>query len=138
MGRAQAMFINAWTQKIQNPGLINIILWDTFQAVNPADRDWWREDREKKFGHIEDYKVNQAEKIAAWHQELEPLRMTLRSQLFLGGETPAYVDYLVFSTFLFARLVGREDVIETDGSVRDWYNLLLDMFSGFAYQAPTA
>ena len=96
------------------------------------------EDREKKFGRIEEYKSNQAEKIAVWHKELEPLRMTLSSQPFLGGETPAYVDYLVFGTFLFARFVGREDVIEADGSVRNWYNLLLDMFDGFARQAPTA
>jgi glutathione S-transferase len=138
IGRSQALFVNAWTQRIQNPGLINIILWDTFQAVNQADRDWWWEDREKKFGPIEKYKLNQAEKIAASHQELEPLRVTLRSQPFLGGQMPAYVDYLVFGTFLFARFVGREDVIEADGSVWDWYNLLLDMFDGFARQAPTA
>ena len=62
MGRAEALFINAWTQQIQNPGLINIILWDAFQAVDPADHDWWREDREKRYGELESYKDGKEEK----------------------------------------------------------------------------
>ncbi len=138
IGRSQAQFVNAWTQRIQNPGLINIVLWDAFQAVDPADRDWWREDREKMFGRIEDYKENQSEKLTAWRRDLDPLRMTLGDQPFLGGQAPAYVDYLVFGTFLFARYVGRENVIEADDSLQDWLGRLLDMFDGFARQAPKA
>lgn len=136
MGRAEALFINAWTQQIQNPGLISIILWDAFQAVDPADRDWWREDREKRYGKLETYQDGKDEKLGPWRQSLEPLRVTLGEQQFLGGEEPVYADYTVFCTFLFARCVGQYDVVEPDDPIHNWCERLLDLFDGFARQAP--
>lgn len=136
MGRAEALFINAWTQQIQNPGLINIVLWDAFQAVDPEDRDWWREDREKRFGSIDSYKAGQSEKLAAWRQSLEPLRVTLGQQPYLSGETPAYPDYIVFASFQFARAIGRYDVIEADDPIREWCERILDLFDGYMRAAP--
>lgn len=136
MARAEARFVNAWTQQIQNPGLINIILWDAFMAVDPADRDWWREDREKRFGKIEAYRQGKEEKLGPWRQSLEPLRTTLRAQPYLGGEAPAYADYIVFGTFLFARFVNRYDVIEPVDPIRDWCERLLDLFGGYVRSAP--
>ena len=136
MGRAEALFINAWTQQIQNPALISIILWDAFQAVDPADRDWWREDREKRYGKLETYQDGKDEKLGPWRQSLEPLRVTLGEQQFLGGEEPVYADYTVFCTFLFARCVGQYDVVEPDDPIHNWCERLLDLFDGFARQAP--
>ena len=67
---------------------------------------------------------------------LEPLRTTLRAQPYLGGEAPAYADYIVFGTFLFARFVNRYDVIEPADPIRDWCERLLDLFGGYARSAP--
>ena len=134
--RAEALFVNAWAQQIQNPGLINVILWDAFQAVDPADRNWWRQDREKRFGEIEAYRRGREEKLGPWRASLEPLRATLRAQPYLCGEAPAYADYIVFGTFLFARFVGRYDVIEPADPIRDWCERLLDLFDGYARSAP--
>ncbi len=134
--RAGALFVNAWTQRIQNPGLIHIVLWDAFQTVDPADRGWWREDREKRFGRIEDYREGREERLGPWRESLEPLRTTLRAQPYLGGEAPAYADYIVFGTFLFARFVGRYDVIAPADPIRDWCERLLDLFDGYARAAP--
>ena len=57
MGRANALFINAWVQQIHKPGLLDITLQDTFQSVDPVDREWWRAAREKRFGPTEAHKV---------------------------------------------------------------------------------
>ena len=138
MGRAEALFINAWTLQIQNPGLINIVLWDVFQSVDPEDRDWWREDRETRCGKLEPFKEAKEGKLGPWRQSLEPLRVTLAEQPYLGGDAPAYADYIVFGTFQFARCVGQYDVIESDDPIRDWCERLLDLFDGFARQAPIA
>ena len=136
MGRAEALFINAWAQQIQNPGLINTILWDEFQALDPADRDWFREDREKRFGDIESYKKGREEKLVHWRQSLEPLRATLHDQAYLSGDAPAYADYIVFSTFQFARCVGRYDVIGEDDLIQQWCECIMNLFDGYARAAP--
>ena len=136
MGRAEALFINAWAQQIQNPGLINTILWDAFQAVDPADREWWRADREKRFGDIESYREGREEKLVHWRQSLEPLRATLHDQAYLSGDEPAYADYTVFSTFQFARCVGRYDVIGEDDMIQQWCECIMNLFDGYARAAP--
>ena len=136
MGRAEALFINAWVQQIQYPGLIHIVLWDAFQTVDPDDRDWWRADREKRFGPIEAYREGSEEKLASWRDSLEPLRATLRGQAYLSGDAPAYADYIVFSAFQYVRCIGRDDVIEKDDPVRHWCERVMDLFDGYARAAP--
>ena len=99
MGRSGALFISAWVQQLRRPGLTEIILWDAFEHLDPADRGWWREDREKRFGRLEAYKDGPEAKAVAWRQRLEPLRVTLAEQPFLGGDSPGYADYVVFGEF---------------------------------------
>jgi glutathione S-transferase len=136
IGRAEALFINGWTQQIQNPGLINIILWDAFQQVDPDDRDWWRADREKRFGRIEDYRDGREEKLGPWRRSLEPLRTTLSAQPFLCGDAPAYADYTVFGTFMFARCTSDLALLEAGDPIEAWRDRMLDLFGGFARSAP--
>ena len=135
MGRAEALFINAWVQQIQT-GLYNIVLWDAFQTVDPADREWWRAAREKLFGPIEAYKEGGEEKLASWRDSLEPLRATLRGQAWLSGDAPAYADYIVFGAFQYARCIGRDDVIEKDDPIRQWCERIMNLFGGYARAAP--
>ena len=105
--------------------MIDTILWDEFQALDPADRDWFRVDREKRFGDIESYKEGGEEKLVHWRQSLEPLRATLHDQAYLSGDVPAYADYIVFSTFQFARCVGRYDVIGEDDLIQQWCECIM-------------
>ena len=56
MGRAQASFVSAWMRQLQKPGLTEILLWDAFEHLDPRDRDWWRKDRQPRFGRLEDYR----------------------------------------------------------------------------------
>ena len=135
MGRAEALFINAWTQQIQT-GLFNIVLWDAFQTVDPADREWWRAAREKLFGPIEAYREGSEEKLASWRDSLEPLRATLRVQACLSGDAPAYADYILFSAFQYTRCIGRDDVIEKDDPIRQWCERMMDLFDSYARAAP--
>lgn len=136
MGRAQALFISAWVQQLQKPGLTEIVLWDAFEHLNPEDRDWWREDREQRFGPLEDYKDGRNERALAWRQRLEPLRVTLSNQPFLGGEVPAYADYIVFGDFQYARCLSEVELIEADDPIYDWRERMLDLYGGFARAAP--
>ncbi len=138
VGRGGAQFISAWTNQLRRPGLTEVILWDAFEHLDPADRDWWREDREKRFGRLEDYKDGREEKAVAWRQRLDPLRATLAKQPFLGGELPGYADYIMFGEFQWARCISQVQLIEADDPIYEWRETILDLFDGFARAAPTA
>lgn len=135
-GRAQAQFISAWTLELQRPELTAILMWDAFEHVDPADRAWWRADREKRFGKLESYRDGREEKVVAWRRLLEPLRATLAEQAFLGGDSPAYADYIVFGSFQWARCISRFELLETSDPVHAWRERILDLFDGFARRAP--
>ena len=135
-GRALAQFISGWVLELQKPGLTAILMWDAFEHVEPADRSWWRADREKRFGKLEVYREGRAEKLAAWRLLLSPLRATLAEQSFLGGSSPSYADYIVFGSFQWARCVSRLELLEESDPVYDWRERILDLFGGFARSAP--
>jgi len=136
MARAQASVISAWVLQLHRPGLVEIVLWDAFEHLDPEDRDWWREVREQRHGRLEDYKEGREERALAWRQRLEPLRVTLSNQSFLGGESPAYADYIVFGEFQYARCISRVELIEADDPIYDWRERMLDLYDGFARAAP--
>ena len=136
LGRAQASFVSAWVQQLQKPGLTEILLWDAFEHLNPEDRDVWREDREKRFGPLEDYREGREERVLAWRERLEPLRVTLSGQTFLGGQRPAYADYIVFGDFQWARCISAVELLEPDDPIYDWRERMLDLYDGFARATP--
>ena len=136
MGRAQASFISAWIQQMQKPGLTSIILWDAFEHLIPEDRDYWREDREQRFGRLEDYRDGREERALEWRERLEPLRVTFAGQRFLGGQRPAYADYIVFGEFQYARCLSDVELIEADDPIYEWRERMLDLYDGIARAVP--
>jgi glutathione S-transferase len=138
VGRANAQFISAWVLQLHKPFLTAILMWDAYQHLDPADRSWWRADREARFGKLENYKHGREESILEWRKLLSPFRVTLSEQPFLGGHAPAYADYIVFGSFQWARCVSKLELLETDDPIFIWRDRLLDLFDGFARAAPHA
>ena len=141
VGRAETCFIGAWVDdlsgwKTAQPGYFEILVWDAFEHLDPADQDWWRQDREKELGPLEQYRDGREERAAAFRPRLEPLRQTLAHQQFLGGDTPAYADYIVFGDLQWARVVSDFELIRKDDPIHDWCERVLDLFGGFARAAP--
>ena len=136
MGRAQASFVSAWIRQLQKPGLTEILLWDAFEHLDPQDRDWWRKDRQPRFGRLEDYREGREERVREWRARLGPLRVTLSGQPFVSGEAPAYADYIVFGDFQWARCISRIKLIEAGDPIHAWRERMLDLFGGFARTAP--
>ena len=44
--------------------------------------------------------------VEGFRKSLDPLRLTLRTQAYLGGAAPNYADYIVFGAFQWARVVS--------------------------------
>ena len=66
---------------------------------------------------------------------LEPLRLTLNGQSFIGGAAPIFADYIVFGALQWARRVSPMKLLTEDDSVYAWRKRLLDYFDGMAGKA---
>ena len=135
-GRAAARFINSWADVVLNATLSRLLVLDVLDHLEPGDRGYFRESREKRFGvTLEAYAADIQANIAALRGALEPLRVTLATQRFIGGDTPLYVDYIVFGSLMWARSIGRTRLLESSDPVEAWRGRLLDEFGGFARSA---
>jgi glutathione S-transferase len=110
---------------------------DIWAHLDEGDRTYFRESREKRLGKtLEAFVADRDERVAAFRASLTPLRLTLKTQPFLGGETPLYADYAVFGPFQWARCVGPFALLADDDPVTVWRGRMLDLFGGLARQAP--
>tara|TARA_A100001037_G_scaffold299998_1_gene326685 strand:- start:396 stop:1136 length:741 start_codon:yes stop_codon:yes gene_type:complete len=137
VGRAESYFVHAWVEtllgwKAGQPGYFEILVWDAFEHLDPADKDWWRRDREVLLGPLENYRDGKQQRADEFRPKLEPLRQTLLNQPFLCGNSPAYADYIVIGDFIWARMVSEFELIERDDPIHDWIERMLDLYDGLA------
>ncbi len=87
---------------------------DFIRCIDPGDRAYFRRSREAQLGMTLEQCIR-ADRDAALPDLLEacaPLERTLSEQPFLAGAAPAYIDYVVFSVFQWARIGSPRDVLE--------------------------
>jgi len=85
---------------------------------------------------LEEVAVGRDKTVEGFRKLLEPLRLTLKTQAYLGGEKPNYADYIVFGPFQLARLVSPFKLLAADDQVYAWRERLLDAFDGMARKTP--
>jgi glutathione S-transferase len=137
--RAPTRFLNSWADTVLNPGIIPFVLLDIFGKIHPKDRDYFRTNREKRFGMtLEAYCAEHEKRLPAFRQSLTPLRTTLAAQPFLAGERPAYADYIVFGGFQWARCISPFALLAPDDPVFAWRERMLDAFDGMPRRALAA
>ena len=135
-GRALARFVNSWADAVQLAGMIRALVADILAHVHEKDRGYFRESREKRFGAtLEQVAADREQRLPAFRQSLDPLRLTLRSQPFLAGEAPAYADYIVFGGFQWARCISTFRLLEADDPVAQWRERMLQSFGGMPGRA---
>ncbi|HEX4615846.1 MAG TPA: glutathione S-transferase family protein [Stellaceae bacterium] len=137
IGRALARFVQNWTETVLLVGLIRLVLLDIHRHCAPQDQVYFRRSREERFGTTLEEVVRDREgRLPAFRASLDPLRRTVERQDFISGRTPAYVDYVVFGAFQWARAISDFEVLADDDPVKVWRSRMLDLFSGLARRAP--
>jgi glutathione S-transferase len=137
IGRALARFVQNWTETVLLVGLIRLVLLDIHRHCAPQDQVYFRRSREERFGTTLEEVVRDREgRLPAFRASLDPLRRTVERQDFISGKTPAYVDYVVFGAFQWARAISDFEVLADDDPVKVWRSRMLDLFSGLARRAP--
>jgi glutathione S-transferase len=111
-GRGAARLVNIWSDSVINPAMRRLLSADFIWCIDPGDRAYFRRSREAQFGmSLEEHCADRAQWSSAFTEVCAPLERTLSEQAFLAGEAPAYIDYVVFSVFQWARIGSPRDVL---------------------------
>lgn len=132
-GRAAARFIANWTEFVLHAGIARSVVRDILDVIQPADRAYFRQSREARFGMtLEQVVAGRDAGLAAFQKEMHPLRLTLRTQPFLGGQAADFSDYIVLGAFQWARCVSPFRLLAPDDPVYAWRGRMLGLFDGLA------
>jgi glutathione S-transferase len=136
-GRSLARFYNAWTDGVLHPAILPLVLIDIFNNIDPRDREYFRKNREARFGMtLEQCSAGREAKLEGFRKFLEPLRQTFSAQPFLSGKAPLYPDYIVFGAFQFARSGSPFVLLEPSDPVNGWRERMLDLCGGLGRKSP--
>jgi glutathione S-transferase len=135
--RGLTRFVQNWTETVVQPGLVGFVVLDICRHAAPQDQAYFRQSREERFGRtLEEVVKDRGARLPAFRESLTPLRRTIERQNFLGGEAPAYADYIIFGAFQWARAISDFGLLATDDPVAAWRGRLLDAFGGLARKSP--
>jgi glutathione S-transferase len=137
IGLALARFINTWADRQVIGAVAPVVACDLPACVDAEDGAHLQRVFEKAFGQtFEQMREERAVRLKQLRRTFDVPRASLKAQPFLSGAAPAYADYILFSIFQWARLVGTEDILTADDPLTAWRERMLDLFSGLARSAP--
>ena len=136
-GRAMGRMLNWWGDTAVVGGIFPMIVKDIYDHLRPADQPYFRKTREARLGKtLEEAGTNRDTAVEVFRQTLNPMRLTLKTQPYLGGTSPNYADYIVFGPFQWARAISPFKLLKEDDPIYAWREKLLDAFDGIARKSP--
>lgn len=138
-GRAHARFVNEWAETVLLPNMLPMIVVDLFNAVDDADKPYFRQNREARLGRsLESAQEGRQSRLPAFHTLLAPVRATLANQPWLGGGEPSYADHIIVAAFMWSHCVSLFPLLPTDGPIADWWHRSQGLYGGLAASAVRA
>ncbi len=138
-GMALTNFIINWSQSQLHPLIGGLAMKDIHDILADADQKYFREDREAKIKMtLEQLHDGREAKVEMLNKALLPLKLMLKYQPYIGGETPMFADYVVFGALQWMRMTCTISVLPGEGEIADWFNRLLDMYDGMGRSAKAA
>lgn len=138
-GRAMARFVESWSQSMIHTALMPVVLLDIFGRLQPEDQAYFRASREPRLGRtLEEAGAEPERHLLEARKRLEPMRVLLKRQPFIGGQAPLFSDYILFGALQWARIVSPHKVVETDDPVALWFERCLDLHGGIGRSVTAA
>ena len=125
-----------WCERYVHTAMFRVIILDLFAHLHEKDKAYFRESRETRIGTtLEAYGADRTGALAALRQALDPVRPIFVEQLFIGGPSPSFADYILFGAFQWARVMSPIRLLEPDDPLYAWRERLLDLHGGIARRA---
>lgn len=135
-GLKTSQFIHWWTNATVDRQIAQLCILDIYNCLDERDKAYFRQSREQRFKRpLEQVQDRSEGTVQNFRESLLPLRLTIRKQDFIGGETPIYADYCIFGSFQWGRMVSDFEFLEADDPVAHWFERCLDLFDGLGRKA---
>lgn len=130
--RALSHFANMTTLIDLVVPLFSALVSDIFEIIDDRDVALWRETREGRLGMtMEEAKEVQGENLAKFRNKLWAYNRTLKTQDYFCGDAPAYVDYIMYGIFQWAKAASPLKVLEEDEPLYAWRARMDGLFDGY-------
>ncbi len=137
--RNVTLFVKHWTERVLQPAILKVILVDLFDRLHERDKAYFRESRERRLGRpLEQVAADREANLESLRAQLAPLRASVSEMTFLGGDRPAFADYIVFGAFQWARVSSPMSLVAPDDPILAWRERLLGLYQGLAAATPAA
>lgn len=138
-GRQFARFVHHWTATQLHPAIMRMGGADIWERLDQVDQPYFRESREQRLGaSLESFRAQQPALLAQLGAALAPMRAMLGERPFLGGDEPAYADYIVFGAFQWSRVISPVALLPAGDVVQQWFERCLDLHGGLGRRALAA
>lgn len=138
-GRGMAKAINAFVNTTIQPLLFPLIVADLLEQVDPVDREYFDSSRRQRLGRpLAEVQADREERVEGFRKALEPYRLVVKDQPFVGGTGPTYADYALFGTLQWARCTSAYGVVAPDDPIHAWFERVLDLHGGLGRSEPAA
>lgn len=138
-GRQFVRFVHHWATSQLHPAIVRMVAADIWERLDPADQPYFRETREQRLGApLESFRAQQPALLAQLGAALAPMRAMLAERPFLGGDEPAYADYIVFGAFQWSRVISPVPLLPAGDAVQQWFERCLDLHGGLGRRAAAA
>lgn len=136
IAQGQARLLNAFTDSTVVRGIFPMIVADIHARLDEKNGAYFRETREKFLGcSLEEAQAGRDAMLPKFRAALAPFRNTLKAQPYLSGEVPAWADYCLFGTLMWARIASDFELLEADDPIHTWREGMLDLYDGYARSA---
>ncbi|WP_231876203.1 glutathione S-transferase family protein [Azotobacter vinelandii] len=124
LGESRLRLIDRLIGQDLRPALVRLLLPRVLASIDPPDRDYFRQTREKSLGMSLEAFADRDAGQAQLARALQPLDAMLKGQSWLDGAEPAGADYLIGGFFFWAWTLG-EQPWPGDSPTGDWFRRLL-------------
>lgn len=127
LGESRLRLIDQLIAQDLRPALFRLLVLRIYALIDPADRDYFRQSREKNLGMTLEAFADLQAGQAQFDRALQPLNTLLSNQPWLDGAEPAAADYLIGGFFFWAWCLGEQPWAE-DSPVGAWFARLLNRY----------
>lgn len=128
---ATVRFFDRWMAVEIVANIFRICALDIYNRLRDADRAYFRASREQRLGQSLDTAHEQRDRyLPTLHQSLQPLRLVLRDQRFVGGEEPGYADYIAAGAMIWGGSIATVALLPNSDELLPWLRRCLDLHGG--------